>query len=49
MASLGRLTFPFKLGLVEGGDWDPPPGLAADPWFRGYVIFLVNPAGRPGT
>jgi hypothetical protein len=44
MASLGRMTLPFRIGLAEGGDWIPPPGLAANPWFRGYVVFLSNPA-----
>jgi hypothetical protein len=44
MASLSRVTLPFKIGLAEGGDWDPPVGLAANPWFRGYVVFLTNPA-----
>jgi len=43
MASLGRMTLPFKIGLAEGGDWTAPPGLAANPWFRGYVVFLSNP------
>ena len=43
MASLGRLTIPFRIGLAEGGDWSAPPGLAANPWFRGYVVFLTNP------
>jgi hypothetical protein len=45
MASLGRMTLPFKIGLAEGGDWTAPSGLAANPWFRGYVVFLSNPAG----
>ena len=48
MASLGRMTLPFKIGLAEGGDWTPPQGLAANPWFRGYVVFLGNP-GREGA
>jgi hypothetical protein len=43
MASLGRMTIPFRIGLAEGGDWTAPPGLAANPWFRGYVVFLSNP------
>jgi Protein of unknown function (DUF3142) len=46
MASLGRLTIPFKIGLAEGGDWSAPPSLAANPWFRGYVVFLSNPAAQ---
>lgn len=33
---------PYKVGLVEGGRWIAPEGLAADPNFRGYVVFLVN-------
>jgi hypothetical protein len=37
---------PFKVGLVQGGEWREPPGLAADPNFRGYVVFLVNPRPR---
>jgi hypothetical protein len=44
MASLERLTIPFRIGLAEGGEWTAPPALAANPWFRGYVVFLSNPA-----
>ncbi|MEJ0067058.1 MAG: DUF3142 domain-containing protein [Caulobacteraceae bacterium] len=47
MAGLGRMTVPFKIGLAEGGDWDAPAGLTANPWFRGYVVFLTNPASAP--
>ena len=43
LASLGRLKVPFKIGLAEGGDWSAPPTLAANPEFRGYVVFLENP------
>jgi hypothetical protein len=39
---IGRVKLPFKLGLVQGGEWTAPPGLAANPWFRGYVVFLRN-------
>ena len=39
---IGRVQLPFKLGLVQGGDWTAPPGLTANPWFRGYVVFLRN-------
>lgn len=34
---------PFRIGLVQGGEWRAPPALAANPNFRGYVVFLVNP------
>lgn len=43
LARLGRVKLPFKIGLVEGGDWTPSASLAANPWFRGYVVFLKNP------
>jgi hypothetical protein len=42
-----RLRFPFKVGVVQGGEWRAPAGLADNPWFRGYVVFLKNPAPRP--
>jgi len=34
---------PFRVGLVEGGRWVEPPELKANPAFRGYVVFLVQP------
>jgi hypothetical protein len=40
---LSRLALPFKIGLVQGGEWQPPAYLADQPWFRGYVVFLRNP------
>jgi Protein of unknown function (DUF3142) len=40
--SLGQLTMPYKIGLVQNGEWTPPPALASDPDFKGYVVFLVN-------
>jgi hypothetical protein len=43
LARLGRMKTPFKIGLVEGGDWTAPAGLAANSLFRGYVVFLINP------
>lgn len=41
LASLARLPIPYRIGLVEGGEWRAPPGLNADPGFRGYVVFLL--------
>jgi hypothetical protein len=40
---VSRLTLPFKIGLIEGGNWDPPAYIAQSSWFRGYVVFLQNP------
>lgn len=42
IAALAKLPLPYKVGLVEGGAWRAPPGLASDPDFKGYVVFLVN-------
>lgn len=41
MASLRRLPLSYRVGLVEGGEWREPPGLTADPHFKGYVVFLL--------
>lgn len=43
VARLGRIQTPFKVGLVQGGEWREPEALRANPMFRGYVVFLVNP------
>lgn len=40
---VGRLTIPFKVGLIQRGEWREPSYLSASPWFRGYVVFLQNP------
>jgi Protein of unknown function (DUF3142) len=45
LAQLDRLDIPYKLGLVQGGKWDPPSALERDPNFKGYVVFLLNPEG----
>jgi hypothetical protein len=38
---------PFKVGLVQDGYWRAPEGLADEPNFQGYVVFLVDPpSGR---
>jgi Protein of unknown function (DUF3142) len=45
LAKLDRMRLPFRIGLLQGGEWSPPPGLEDDPWFRGYVVFLLNDSG----
>ena len=42
LAALDRMEIPFRIGLLQGGDWEAPDHLAGNPWFRGYVVFLVN-------
>ena len=36
-----RLDMPYRVALVEGGEWQPPAHLARDPNFTGYVVFLL--------
>jgi hypothetical protein len=43
LARLDRLRIPFRIGLLQGGDWTPPDALARHPFYRGTVVFLVNP------
>lgn len=41
LASLGRLRTPFRIGLLEGGEWRAPAALQRHAHFRGYVVFLT--------
>lgn len=41
MDSLMRLPLPYRVALVENGEWREPAGLARDPEFKGYVVFLL--------
>ncbi|MCG8709538.1 DUF3142 domain-containing protein [Brenneria sp. 4F2] len=45
LPALQKLTIPFRLGLVQHGKWDSlwQQRLAASPYYRGEVVFLVNP------
>lgn len=40
LPTLARLDLPYRIGLIQGGEWAPPPSLARDPDFKGYVVFL---------
>ena len=42
LGRLGRMTVPFRIGLLQGADWRAPDGLEREPLFRGYVVFLRN-------
>jgi Protein of unknown function (DUF3142) len=41
--NLSRLDMPYKIGLVQNGEWNGPAVVERDPDFRGYVVFLLNP------
>jgi hypothetical protein len=46
LPALKRLTLPFKIGLIQNGEWQAPEDLESNPWFEGYVIFLQNQLQR---
>jgi len=39
---MNRMGLPFKIGLIQGGEWEEPRYLQGSEWFRGYVVFLQN-------
>lgn len=43
LANLDRMKVPFRIGLLQGGEWQIPPRLTSNPRFKGYVVFLTNP------
>ncbi|KUR71237.1 hypothetical protein AQZ52_11245 [Novosphingobium fuchskuhlense] len=46
---IDTLPLIHKIALVEGGEWAPPPALARDRRFAGYVVFLLKPSRQPAT
>ena len=36
------IKIPFKIGLIQHGEWQAPPYLTSNPNFKGYIIFLQN-------
>ena len=46
LAKLSGLNVNFKIGLLQAGDWVAPPGLVSNPFFKGYVVFLLNPRAK---
>lgn len=44
LPSLKRLTIPFKIGLIQNGEWQAPNDIESNTFFKGYVVFLQNQA-----
>ncbi|ABU78009.1 DUF3142 domain-containing protein [Cronobacter sakazakii] len=44
LPALLGLRVPFKIGIAQNGEWDKAQEktLAASPWYRGAVIFVMN-------
>ena len=47
LAATERFDMPYRVALVEDGEWDEPDQLAADPNFRGFVVFLLGEKFKP--
>jgi hypothetical protein len=42
LPALKRLALPFKIGIIQNGEWQAPSDLESNPFFQGYVVFLQN-------
>jgi hypothetical protein len=42
LTKLDRLKIPFRIGLLQGGEWHQSRCLSSNPYFRGFVVFLHN-------
>ena len=43
LTHLDKVKLPFKIGIIQGGEWKEPDNIKNNLWFRGYIVFLVNP------
>jgi hypothetical protein len=46
LAKLDRMKVAFRIGLLQGGEWQAPPWLASNGGFRGYVVILLSPSSK---
>lgn len=44
LPTLARLDLPFKVGLVQHGEWQPYRPIEKNSFFKGYVVFLLRPS-----
>ncbi|MBL8320965.1 MAG: DUF3142 domain-containing protein, partial [Acinetobacter sp.] len=44
LKKVSKLQLPYKIGIVQHGEWNPELNFAADPNFKGYVVFLLRSA-----
>ncbi|RYY79449.1 MAG: DUF3142 domain-containing protein [Moraxellaceae bacterium] len=42
LPALVHLKMPFKIGLVQHGQWLAKPNFEKNPYFKGYVVFLLR-------
>ena len=46
VSRLAQMPVPFRIGLLQGGEWHDPVGLRDNPNFKGFVVFLANQRGQ---
>ena len=44
LKKVSKLQLPYKIGIVQRGEWNPELNFSADPNFKGYVVFLLRSA-----
>ncbi len=44
LKKVSKLQLPYKIGIVQRGEWNPGLNFSADPNFKGYVVFLLRSA-----
>jgi len=42
LKKVSALKLPYKIGLVQHGEWNPNLNFKADSNFKGYVVFLLK-------
>lgn len=42
LKKLEAIKLPFKIGIIQYGNWQPLLSLEKNPYFKGYVVFLQN-------
>jgi Protein of unknown function (DUF3142) len=42
LEKLKNMKVKFRIGLLQGGEWQEPLELKANPFFNGHVVFLLN-------
>lgn len=44
LPALRKLEIPFRIGLVQHGEWDPryEKSLSSSRWYRGTVVFMLR-------
>ena len=42
LQKVSKLNLPYKIGLVQHGEWNKSLDFKSDPNFKGYVVFLLR-------